>query len=88
MSDYRIIDCDLHDRYEIAALRGRRLLLSWLDDTGAIRREVVTPDNLVTTAEGEFLIGTAGCARPVRIRLDRIAQARDIEARRDFPRPR
>ena len=87
MSGYRIVDCDLHDLYEIAILRRRRLLLKWFDEGGLWHLEVVLPTDLETTPEGEFLLGTDSCRQELRIRLDRIVHARDPVAGEDFAQP-
>jgi len=85
MSGYRVIDCDLHDLYEIAILRRRRLLLNWLDESGLTHLELVQPEDLETTSEGEFLLARAAAGVLTRIRLDRILHARDPVAGEDFP---
>jgi transcriptional antiterminator Rof (Rho-off) len=84
MSGYRIIDCDLHDLYEIAVLRHRRLLLNWLDDSGLAHLELVQPTDLETTPAGEFLLARTMDGGLTRIRLDRILHARDPAAGEDF----
>ena len=84
MSDYRVIDCDLHDLYEIAILRRRELLLSWLDEDGVGRLERVRPTDLRTVAGAEFLLASDSYGRPLRIRLDRIRRARDLATGEDF----
>jgi transcriptional antiterminator Rof (Rho-off) len=87
LNGYRIVDCDLHDLYEITILRRRRLLLNWLDEHGLAHLEVVWPNDLETTPDGEFLLGTGSCGRSLRIRLDRIVHARDPVAGEDFTKP-
>ncbi len=84
MSSYRIVDCNLHDLYEVAILRRRRLLLNWLDEGGLPHLEIVLPTNLETVPEGEFLLGTGSCRQELRIRLDRIVHARDPITGEDF----
>jgi transcriptional antiterminator Rof (Rho-off) len=85
MSGYRIIDCELHDLYEIAILRRRRLLLNWQDEAGLAHLELVQPDDLETTTAGEFLLVRGVNGARVRIRLDRILHARDPATGEDFP---
>ena len=70
MSDYRIIDCDLHDLYEIAILRRRKLLLNWRDPDGMSHLEMVLPMDIRTRPEGEFLISLRPDGRQAEIRLD------------------
>jgi len=43
VNGYRIIDCDLHDLYEIWILHRRRLLLNWVDEDGIARLELLLP---------------------------------------------
>jgi transcriptional antiterminator Rof (Rho-off) len=85
MSDYRIIDCDLHDLYEIWILHRRRLLLTWLDESGLSHLELLLPTDLETVPDGEFLIASDTYGTPLRIRLDRIVHARDPASGEQFP---
>jgi transcriptional antiterminator Rof (Rho-off) len=85
MSDYRIIDCDLHDLYEIAILRRRKLLLNWRDPDGMSHLEMVLPMDIRTRPEGEFLISLRPDGRRAEIRLDTILHARDPVRGEDFP---
>jgi len=85
MSRYRIIDCALHDLYEIAILKRRKLLLNWLDEAGLTHLELVLPTDLRTLPHGEFLLASDSYARPLQIRLDRILHARDPASGDDFP---
>jgi Rho-binding antiterminator len=85
LSEYRLIDCDLHDLYEIACLRRQRLLLHWADLEGPARLELIDPQTLETSPEGEFLLGRRVTGEPVRIRLDRILHARDPVGGAVFP---
>lgn len=77
MSDYRAIDCDLHDLYEIAILRRHRLLVNWRDTGGLTHLELLLPIDLRTEATGEFLIARRGDGAAESIRLDTIFHARD-----------
>lgn len=85
MSGYRLIDCDLHDLYEIACLRRQRLLLHWADLAGLAHLELIDPRTLETSPEGEFLLGRRVTGEAVRIRLDRILHARDPAGGAVFP---
>ena len=84
MSDYRIVDCDLHDLYEIAILRRRRLLLNWRDATGMSHLEMILPLDMRTCPDGEFLVSVRASGERTEIRLDRILQARDPVSGEDF----
>lgn len=77
MSDYRSIDCDVHDRYEDAVLRRRRLLLNWRDADGVVHLEPLLPVDLRTEKTGEFLIARHADGTARSIRLDTILHARD-----------
>ena len=72
MSDYRIVDCDLHDLYEIAILRRRRLLLNWRDAAGMSHLEMILPLDMRTCPDGEFLVSVRANGERTEIRLDRI----------------
>lgn len=87
MSDYRIIDCDLHDLYEIAILHRHRLLLNWRDAQGLSHLELLLPVDLQTRAAGEFLIARHANGRCESIRLDTILHARDPATGEEFPVP-
>jgi transcriptional antiterminator Rof (Rho-off) len=85
MSDYRVIDCDLHDLYEIAVLRRRRLLLNWRDAAGLDHLELLAVTDIQTRADGEVLVAIHPDGRPVEIRLDTILHARDPATGEEFP---
>jgi transcriptional antiterminator Rof (Rho-off) len=85
MSEYRVIDCDLHDLYEIAILRRRRLLLNWRDLDGLAHLELLLPLDIRTRPDGEFLILSRADGRRTEIRLDTILHARDPASGEDFP---
>lgn len=84
MSDYRIVDCDLHDLYEIAILRRRRLLLNWRDAAGMSHLEMILPLDMRTCPDGEFLVSVRANGERTEIRLDRILHARDPISGEDF----
>ena len=85
MTDYRIVDCDLHDLYEIAILRRHRLLLNWRDVDGMAHLELVLPLDIRTRPDGEFLISSKADGQRAEIRLDTIVHARDPATGEDFP---
>jgi transcriptional antiterminator Rof (Rho-off) len=85
VSDYRVIDCDLHDLYEVAVLRRRRLLLNWRDASGLVHLELLVPVDIQTTPDGEFLMARHADGRADAIRLDAILHARDPVSGEEFP---
>jgi len=85
VNGYRIIDCDLHDLYEIWILHRRRLLLNWVDEDGVARLELLLPKDLETVPDGEFLVASDTYGARLRIRLDRILHARDPGSGEEFP---
>lgn len=72
MTDYQPIACALHDEYELAVMRGRRVTLVWLDEAGQRQQAHVTPLDLVTRAGEEFLRVQDHNGETLDIRLDRI----------------
>jgi len=85
VNDYRVIDCDLHDLFEIWTLHRRRLLVNWTDDAGLAHLELLRPTDLETAQDGEFLIASDTYGAVLRIRLDRILHARDPASGEAFP---
>ena len=72
MGDYRQVDCAVHDRYELAIMRRQRLRLSWREQDGLLRIEVVRPLDLETKGGEEFLVFVDAAEARRRVRLDRI----------------
>ncbi len=72
MTDYKPVECGLHDEYELTIMQRRRLLLEWQDETGQARSATVLPVDLVTQAGEEFLLVQDSDRQQLRIRLDRI----------------
>jgi Rho-binding antiterminator len=70
--DYRPIDCDVHDRYELAALHREELVLEWLDEGGEVHTGHVRVDDVETRENGEFLRGQLRSGSPLEVRLDRV----------------
>ena len=77
MTDYRPIDCSLHDRYEAAAVLRRVVRVGWIDPSG----EGAVSEGLIRTirvAGGEeFLVLDDGSD----IRLDKIEWFEDLGSR-------
>ena len=77
MADYRPIDCDIHDHYELAIIKRRRLRLGWRDDAGRSRLGRVRPIDLMTRRGEEFLIFVDAAGTRHEVRLDLIQVATD-----------
>lgn len=73
--DYRPVPCARHSEYELAALRGEWLNLSWQSD-GQIRHACLQPQDLETRDGAEYLLARDRQGHAHRIRLDRIREAR------------
>lgn len=71
-SDYEPIDCDVHDRLELAAMHRRELALEWREEGGDAHTAHVRVLDLQTRPDGEFLIGELRSGRAVELRLDRV----------------
>lgn len=76
MNSYQPIDCGLHSRFELAAMRERPLRLGWRSADGELRRELVLALDLITCDGAEYLVVEFGGER-LRLRLDWIL---DFEA--------
>lgn len=73
---YEPVACALHDEYESAIMRRQKLTISWMDDAGRRREEVILPIDLRTCEGEEFLIAcledTSDDPLELTIRLDKI----------------
>jgi Rho-binding antiterminator len=69
---YRPIDCDLHDRFELAAMHREELVLEWRDDAGDEHVGHVRVDDVETRENGEFLLGQLRTGSRFEVRLDRV----------------
>ena len=72
MTDYTPVDCGLHSEYELAIMQHRRLALSWHDEVQIDYSETVTPVDLYTQDDGEYLRVRDSHDLEHIIRLDRI----------------
>jgi Rho-binding antiterminator len=68
MSDYKPIDCDLHDYVEIACMHGYRLLIELTNGTHFNAKALTTRS---TATKEEFLV-LEGNATHSEVRLDRL----------------
>ena len=76
--DYTPIACSLHDVYEIAIMRGRRLDLCWEGEDGSTQAEVVTPKDLLVRDGAEWLAAVTRAGKSVMLRLDRIRTVAEV----------
>ena len=72
MSEYKPIQCELHDSYELACMRKLIEEVMWRDDSGHINREKLRYMNIEIHKGEEFLIAENREGQPRRIRLDHI----------------
>lgn len=72
MSDYKPIHSQRYAELEVAILHGLRLRTAWLTDSGQARVEPLTPLNLNTCEQAEYLLALDSQGYHVQIRLDRI----------------
>lgn len=80
MTEYRPIDCGLHDHIEIACLRRYRLRIRTRD--GRIVTGIAT-DTVTTADKAEYLVLDTDAGRD-RLRLDRIVQIEPLAANATF----
>ncbi|MEE8119645.1 MAG: transcriptional antiterminator, Rof [Gammaproteobacteria bacterium] len=76
MSDYTPIECELYERFELAIMRGERLLLCWRDPDGLSHLEPIMPRDLRTEKGKEFLLAERDGGLTCQLRLDAILTAR------------
>ncbi|HWP95194.1 MAG TPA: transcriptional antiterminator, Rof [Gammaproteobacteria bacterium] len=79
MSDYRPIACHIYERYELAIMHRQRLRVRWRDESGMPHLATLVPENLETREGEEFLIARDPGGERLRLRLDRILDARPVE---------
>ena len=72
---YQAIACSQYDIYEIAIMRGQKLDITWLDESGCRHQHTVQPMALITRSGEEFLrfnIQQDHDKELIEIRLDKI----------------
>lgn len=75
MSDYEPIDCDLYERYELAIMHRRLLLVRWRGRNGLLYLERLKPVDLRVRAGTEFLHALTLTGEERVLRLDAIIKA-------------
>jgi transcriptional antiterminator Rof (Rho-off) len=73
--EYRPIACALHEQYQLAALRGEPLQISWVDESQGSMQRVLRVLDVFTRDRAEYLTGVTLTGEEYRIRLDRISRA-------------
>ena len=77
-SHYQPISCDIHSQYELAIIQCKDLNLTW-HEQGQIREATVTPLDLQTKHQQEFLIAKDQHGDELSIRLDHIQSHTMVE---------
>lgn len=72
---YLPIACGLHELYQLAAMRGTRLDISWESERGEQLKARLKVLDVFTREQAEYLSGEAVTGERYEIRLDRIAGA-------------
>jgi transcriptional antiterminator Rof (Rho-off) len=73
--EYRPIACGLHDLYQLAAMRGAWLDISWESERGGSLKAQLRIVDVFTRDRAEYLSGETAAGERYQIRLDRIRQA-------------
>ncbi|MDO6562997.1 Rho-binding antiterminator [Amphritea sp. 1_MG-2023] len=72
MTDYKPIQCDLHDGFELACMRRLVDQVIWQDNNGQLQRDKLRFINIDIRNGEECLIAADHNGQQLRIRLDRI----------------
>ena len=80
MSEYQPIACGLHEQYQYAVIKKRRLDLVWIDEAGERFRVVGLPQDVFTSNKAEYLRVETDDKRSIDIRLDLIKEAYWVQA--------
>ena len=75
LCEYQPIACGLHELYQYAVIKKRRLELMWVDATGKSFRFCGLPIDVFTRSKAEYLRFQIDGNDPIDIRLDRIQAA-------------
>jgi len=70
------VDCDLHERYELAIMHRETLFIRWRDADGLTHLEHLRPFDLRARAGEEFLFARTISGEERVLKLDAIAEAR------------
>lgn len=78
MSDYKPIDCELYERYELAIMHREMLLVCWRDTDGLAHLEKLKPIDLRVSDGIEFLYALTESGGERALRLDSIIKAQPV----------
>jgi transcriptional antiterminator Rof (Rho-off) len=70
--DYKPVSCATHSEYELAIMHRQKLQLHWHNKAGNERVEEVTPTDMITRNQAEYLLVKTNKHSLIEIRLDRI----------------
>lgn len=74
-SPYQPIACGLHETYQLAAIKGVEVDLTWLQEDGSERHSRVRIEDVFTRSQAEYLTLTTQAGESLEIRLDLIESA-------------
>jgi transcriptional antiterminator Rof (Rho-off) len=72
---YRPIACDLHETYQLAAMKSSQVDLEWWVDSGERLQARIRVADVFTQSQAEYLRAITITGEAVDIRLDRIISA-------------
>lgn len=72
MTDYQPIDCQLHDEFEIAIMRGQKIRVELLVDASWVKTEITPLDTRAVEGEEFLVFQTDVNGSQQQIRLDRV----------------
>lgn len=75
MKEYQPIDCELYNFYESVVIHRQRLRVAWYDSYGQAHLQVLSPFDLKTFQQAEYLLARTGNGRLMELRLDCIIRA-------------
>jgi len=76
LENYKPISCGLHENFQLAVMRRAPLELSWRTDEESVRHATLLPRDVFTRQGAEFLEVEGQDGERLRIRLDRIIEAK------------
>ena len=71
--EYRPVDCGLHSEYELLAMHGSEIRLSYVSEQGEMLQEEGRVVDVLTRDKAEYLVLSHQARTPLEVRLDRIS---------------